>query len=77
MPRELTPVSKTDWLREDQPIPGQNFVCVSYVAPEDIIKKYEVYCFDTSHYGFLEAFPIRFVTNKTHNQIPLTSRSKT
>ena len=46
MPRELTPVSKTDWLREDQPIPGQNFVCISYVAPEDIIKKYEVYCFE-------------------------------
>ncbi|MDB4352158.1 hypothetical protein OAA60_01885 [Porticoccaceae bacterium] len=46
MPRELTPVSKTDWLREDQPIPGQNFVCISYVAPEDFIKKYEVYCFE-------------------------------
>lgn len=46
MPRELTHVSKTDWLREDQPIPGQNFVCMSYVAPEDIIKKYEVFCFE-------------------------------
>lgn len=30
-----------DFLEVDQPIPGQNFVCLSFISPEKIIKKRE------------------------------------
>lgn len=46
MPRERTPVSKRDWLREDPPITGQSFACLSYIAPEHIVKQYDEYCFE-------------------------------
>lgn len=39
---------KEDFLRADQPIPGQNFVCLSFVSPENVLK-------DKNHY-FLSNF---------------------
>jgi hypothetical protein len=30
-----------DYLDEDKPLPGQNFACLSFVCPEDVIKKKE------------------------------------
>lgn len=39
---ELTP-TYVDLLDEDKPIPGQKFVCVSFVSPEKILKKKELY----------------------------------
>jgi hypothetical protein len=35
-----------DLCDEDQPISGQKFVCMSFVSPEKILKKREVYLFD-------------------------------
>jgi vacuolar-type H+-ATPase subunit I/STV1 len=35
-----------DLCDEDQPIAGQKFACISFVSPEKIIKKREVYLFD-------------------------------
>ncbi len=35
-----------DLLDEDQPISGQKFVCISFVSPENILKKKEIYFFD-------------------------------
>lgn len=35
--------SKEDFLTVDNPIPGQNFCCLSFVSPEKILKKKEVY----------------------------------
>ena len=32
-----------DYLENDQQIPGQNFVCLSFVSPESIIEKKEVF----------------------------------
>lgn len=32
-----------DFLENDNPIPGQNFVCLSFVSPEKILKKKEIY----------------------------------
>ena len=34
---------KVDYLDVDPPIPGQNYVCLSFVSPEDMIKKKEAY----------------------------------
>ena len=41
--------SKEDYLSVDQPIPGQNYVCLSFVSPEkNILQKqlYEFYKFN-------------------------------
>ena len=35
-----------DLCDEDQPIAGQKFACLSFVSPEKILKKREVYLFD-------------------------------
>ena len=43
---------KEDFLQVDQKIPGQNFVCLSFVSPEKMLKQKEVY-FTTK---FLEHF---------------------
>ena len=32
-----------DFLEVDQPIPGQNFACLSFISPEKILKKKEVF----------------------------------
>lgn len=34
-----------DLLEEDKPIAGQKFTCVSFVSPENILKKKEIFCF--------------------------------
>ena len=34
-----------DYLDEDRPIRGQNYVCLSFVSPEDVIANKEVYTF--------------------------------
>ena len=30
-----------DFLEVDQPVPGQNFVCLSFISPEKVIKRRE------------------------------------
>lgn len=35
-----------DLLTEDKPIAGQKFVCISFVSPEKILKKKEIYYFE-------------------------------
>jgi hypothetical protein len=40
---ELVPVSQCDLLDEDPPLRGQNYACVSFISPEDVIKKKEVF----------------------------------
>ena len=34
---------KEDYLEVDPPIPGQNFVCLSFVSPEEMIRKKSIY----------------------------------
>ena len=34
-----------DLLEEDKPISGQKFVCVSFVSPENILKRKELFFF--------------------------------
>jgi hypothetical protein len=34
---------KEDYLEVDPPIPGQNYVCLSFVSPEDMIRKKALY----------------------------------
>lgn len=44
MPNEnLVSVKECDVLDEDPPLRGQNYACLSFVSPEDVIKKKEVF----------------------------------
>lgn len=48
-----------DFLSVDKPVPGQNFVCLSFVSPEKILKKrenYNFYKFLKEKYTFDEEF---------------------
>ena len=42
-PTSLVPVSQTDYLDEDTPLRGQNYVCISFISPEDVLANKEVY----------------------------------
>jgi hypothetical protein len=42
---DLIPVSETDHLDEDKPIRNQNFVCLSFISPEDVYLDKEVVFF--------------------------------
>ena len=37
---------KIDYLEVDNPIPGQNYTCVSFVSPENVIKHKELFMFN-------------------------------
>ena len=39
---------KEDYLEVDPPVPGQNYVCLSFVSPEDMIRKKTL--FETRRY---------------------------
>ena len=40
---DRTPVKEFDYLEQDPPIRNQNFVCLSFISPEDVLKNKEVY----------------------------------
>lgn len=39
------PTSEVDYLDEDKPIRGQNFACLSFLSPEDVLANKEVFIF--------------------------------
>jgi len=49
---ELVSTKEVDYLDEDKPIRGQNFVLVSFLSPEDVIVNKDVYIFSK----FIEKF---------------------
>ena len=44
--------TKVDYLDEDEPLRNQNFVCVSFLNPEDVLKNKDAYYFSK----FIEKF---------------------
>jgi hypothetical protein len=43
---EIVHVKDADFLEEDQPIRGQNFACISFISPEDVIRNKNTYFFN-------------------------------
>lgn len=41
----MVPTSEVDLLDEDKPLRGQNFVCLSFLSPEDVLVNKEVFLF--------------------------------
>ena len=44
--KQQPPSKYVDLLEEDKPIAGQKFVCMSFVSPENILKKKEIFFFE-------------------------------
>jgi hypothetical protein len=44
--KALVSVKEEDFLDEDPPLRGQNYVCLSFVSPEEVIKRKDVYFFE-------------------------------
>ena len=42
----LVSTKEVDYLDEDKPLRGQNYVCLSFLSPEDILKNKDVYYFE-------------------------------
>ena len=36
---------KEDFLEVDRPVPGQNYACLSFISPENVLKEKELYLF--------------------------------
>jgi len=43
---QIVSTKETDYLDEDKAIRGQNYVCLSFLSPEDILNKKEVFYFE-------------------------------
>jgi len=43
---DLVHVSQIDYLDEDKPIRGQNYVCLSFISPEDVLIDKNIYFFN-------------------------------
>ena len=39
-------MEKVDYLDVDKPIPGQNYTCISFVSPDELIKQKELFTFN-------------------------------
>lgn len=50
----LIPVSESDYLDTDPPLRGQNYVCLSFLSPEDVVQQKEHYFFEK----FMENFTV-------------------
>ena len=50
--KNIVPVSEVDYLEEDAPIRGQEYVCLSFLSPEKILDSKEVFTFTkfTEHF---------------------------
>lgn len=46
MASPLVTTKEVDYLDEDKPIRGQNFVCLSFLSPEDVLANKEVFFFE-------------------------------
>ena len=63
MSKIKTPIKHTevkDLLDEDTAIAGQKFVCVSFISPEDIIKKKEIFFFE----NYVKTFDLNLSLSK-------------
>ena len=54
-PKHTKDTKYVDLLDEDKPIAGQKFACLSFISPEDILKKKEIFFFEK----FLKDFDLK------------------
>ncbi len=61
---------KEDFLEVDPKIPGQNYVCMSFVSPENVLKQKELYFMTKflQHFFYDESLPSVDLRNKIQNK---------
>lgn len=64
MASELVSVKEFDYLDEDKPIRGQNYVCMSFLNPEDVLKNKEAFYFEKFLVRFSEDMKQLFTSLK-------------
>lgn len=57
---DLVSVKEEDFLEQDPPLRSQNYVCISFISPEEIIKKKESYFFEKYLENFSKELNIGF-----------------
>ena len=63
-----SPKPEPIFLEPDHPIPGQNYVCVSFLSPNSVIKQKEIYLFSrymTQKYGEFEQAIDKIIKNES------------
>jgi hypothetical protein len=78
MPREVeedtnAPLAE-DYLKQDRPIPGQNFVCLSFISPERILARKTDYFFHRYFQQILHKFNKEF-TSEIENIVSKTVKN--
>lgn len=58
----LVSTKEVDYLDEDKPLRGQNYVCLSFLSPEDILKNKDVYYFERYLENFSKQMDELFVS---------------
>lgn len=61
MSGKLVSTKEQDFLDQDPPLRGQKYVCLSFISPEDVIKKKEVFFFEHFIQDFVGAMNEFFV----------------
>ncbi len=56
MSKNILETEEEDFLEVDQPIPGQNYSCISFISPEKVVKQKEVF--------FMKKFLLDLLTNE-------------
>jgi hypothetical protein len=64
-PSEVVPTKEIDYLDEDKPIRGQNYVCLSFISPEDVLVDKEIYIFSKFLEGFSSQLDLLLTNLKT------------
>ena len=49
---------KEDFLEADMPVPGQNYVCLSFISPENVLKKKDQFLFQKFVSGFSKSWKL-------------------
>ena len=52
MDSSIVPTKEVDYLDEDKPLRGQNFACLSFISPEDVLIDKEIFFFSKFIEGF-------------------------
>ena len=64
----MIPTSEKDFLENDPPIRGQNFVCLSFLHPEQLLKRKETFFFSEYTKAFVE--DAKELLNKMREEYP-------
>lgn len=77
-PSATVSVKEKDYLEQDKPIRGQKYACVSFISPEDVLKRKDVFLFGEFNKSYSEEITELFDNlEKYFNTIEISEEHKT